>query len=78
MLIRTDIPIRFLKQLTKYTTEQVVWRDAATGDELARSNEFATMRPAGILVTPRYVGLQYVLTADGHIIALQVDPWGSG
>jgi hypothetical protein len=77
VLIGTDIPIRFFKQLTKYTTEQVVWRDAATGDELARSNEFPKMS-AGILVTPGYAGLQYFLTADGHIIALQVDPSGSG
>jgi len=77
VLIGTDIPIRFFKQLTKYTTEQVVWRDAATGDELARSNEFPKMS-AGILVTPGYAGLQYFLTADGHVIALQVDPSGSG
>jgi len=27
---------------------------------------------AGILVTPGYAGLQYFLTAEGHIIALQV------
>ena len=67
----------FFKQLTKYTTEQVVWRHAATGDELARSNEFPKMS-AGILVTPGYAGLQYFLTADGHIIALQVDSSGSG
>ena len=29
---------------------------------------------AGILVTPSYAGLQYFLTANGHIIALQVGP----
>ena len=29
---------------------------------------------AGILVTPGYAGLQYFLTADGHIIELQVGP----
>jgi hypothetical protein len=29
---------------------------------------------AGILVTPGYAGLQYFLTASGHIIALQVTP----
>ena len=75
VLIGTDIPIRFFKQLTTYTTEQVVWRDAATGNELARSDEFPKMS-AGILVTPGYAGLQYFLTADGHIIALQVDPSG--
>ena len=77
ILIGTDIPIRFFKQLTSYTTEQVVWRDAATGAELARSDEFPKMS-AGILVTPGYAGLQYFLTADGHVIALQVDPSTGG
>jgi hypothetical protein len=33
---------------------------------------------AGILVTPGYAGLQYFLTASGRIIALQVEPSGSG
>jgi hypothetical protein len=28
----------------------------------------------GILVTPGYAGIQYFLTYDGHIIALQVSP----
>lgn len=77
VLIGTDIPVKFFKQLKKYSTEQVVWRDAATGKELARSDEFPKMS-AGILVTPGYAGLQYFLTADGHIIALQVNPPSSG
>jgi hypothetical protein len=29
---------------------------------------------SGILVTPGYAGLQYFLTADGHIISVQVVP----
>jgi hypothetical protein len=33
---------------------------------------------SGILVTPGYAGLQYFLTADGHIINLQVTPGSSG
>lgn len=73
VLIGTDIPIKVFKQLKSYTTEQVVWRDAATGKELARSDAFPKMS-AGILVTPGYAGLQYFLTASGHVIALQVDP----
>lgn len=77
VLIGTDIPIKAFKQLRSYSTEQVVWRDAATGRELARSDEFPKMS-AGILVTPGYAGLQYFLTADGHIIALQVNPSASG
>lgn len=77
VLIGTDIPIRFFKQLKNYTTEQVVWRDAATGKELARSDELPKMS-AGILVTPGYAGLQYFLTASGHVVALQVRPTSAG
>jgi hypothetical protein len=73
VLIGTNIPVKFFKQLKKYTTEQVIWRDAATGKQLASSDQFSKMS-AGILVTPGYAGLQYFLTADGHIIELQVNP----
>jgi hypothetical protein len=40
VLIGTDIPIKVFKQLQSYTTEQVVWRNAQTGAELARSSQF--------------------------------------
>ncbi len=73
ILIGTDIPIKAFEQLKSYTTEQVVWRDAASGRELARSSQLPKMTQ-GILVTPGYAGLQYFLTADGHIIGLQVTP----
>jgi hypothetical protein len=73
VLIGTDIPIKAFKQLKNYTTEQVVWRNAQTGAELARSSQFPKMTQ-GILVTPGYGALQYFLTADGHIIGLQVVP----
>ncbi len=76
VLIGTNIPIKFFKQLKNYSTEQVIWRDAATGQQLASSDQFPKMS-AGILVTPGYAGLQYFLTADGHIIELQVDPSSS-
>jgi hypothetical protein len=48
-----------------------VWRDASTGAELARCSELPKIS-AGILVTPGYAGLKYFLTADGHMINLQV------
>ena len=73
VLIGTDIPIKAFKQLKNYSTEAVVWRNAQTGTEIARSSEFPKMTQ-GILVTPGYAGLQYFLTADGHIIGLQVTP----
>jgi hypothetical protein len=77
VLIGTDIPIKKFKQLKNYSTEAVVWRNAQTGAELARSSEFPKMTQ-GILVTPGFAGLQYFLTADGHIIGLQVTPKSGG
>jgi hypothetical protein len=73
VLIGTNIPVKFFKQLKSYSTEQVVWRNAATGVTLATSSVFSKMTP-GILVTPGYAGIQYFLSYDGHIIALQVSP----
>jgi hypothetical protein len=73
VLIGTNIPVKTFQGLKHYTTEQVIWRNAQTGTELASSSQFPKMTQ-GILVTPGYAGLQYFLTADGHIIALQVTP----
>ena len=73
VLIGTNIPVKYFKQLQSYTTEQVIWRNAATGAALATSSVYPKMSP-GVLVTPGYGGLQYYLTADGHIISLQVSP----
>ena len=73
VLIGTNIPVKVFQGLKHYTTEQVIWRNAQTGKELASSSQFPKMTQ-GILVTPGYAGLQYFLTADGHIIALQVTP----
>ena len=71
VLIGTDIAVRRLSQLRTYTQEDVVWRDAQSGRELARSGSLPKMT-TGILVTPTYGGLQYYLAADGRIVALQV------
>lgn len=54
-------------------TEQIVWRDAATGNMLAESDFFPAMSP-GILVTPGYGGLIYDMLVNGRIMALQVVP----
>jgi hypothetical protein len=54
-------------------TEQILWRDAASGKVLAASDYFPAMSP-GILVTPGYGGLIYELLYNGHIMALQVAP----
>ncbi len=75
VLVGTNIPVKYFKQLKNYQAEQVVWRNAATGAVLATSSDFPKMTP-GILVTPGYAGLQYYLSYDGHITALQVKPNG--
>jgi len=81
VLIGTNINPNVTKQQleqgalgTAYSyTEQIVWRDAATGNTLAQSDYFSAMSP-GILVTPGYGGLIYELLYNGHIMALQVAP----
>jgi len=54
-------------------TEQVVWRDAATGKLLAASDYFSGMS-LGAPPEPGYGGLLYYMTFNGHIMALQVLP----
>jgi hypothetical protein len=54
-------------------TEQVVWRDAATGKLLAASDYFTPMS-FGSQVVPGYGGLSYHVLQDGHIMALKVLP----
>jgi hypothetical protein len=73
VLIGTNIPVKDFKQLKSYSTEQVIWRNAATGAAIATSSTYSKMTP-GILVTPGFAGLQYYLSYDGHIISLQVVP----
>ncbi|HWJ96670.1 MAG TPA: hypothetical protein VNQ33_00840, partial [Acidimicrobiales bacterium] len=73
VLIGTDIPVRTFKGLQDYTVEQVVWRDADSGKELARTSDLPKMT-TGILVTPGYGGRQHYLAADGQIFDLQVLP----
>jgi hypothetical protein len=54
-------------------TEQVQWRDAATGKLLAASDYFSGMS-AGALPAPGFGGILYYMTFNGHIMALQVLP----
>jgi hypothetical protein len=54
-------------------TEQVQWRDAATGEILAASDYFSGMS-LGAVSSPGFGGLLYYMTFDGHIMALQVLP----
>jgi hypothetical protein len=53
--------------------EQVVWRDADTGRQLAASDYFSSMS-AGFQVWAGYVGIVYEGLNDGNIVALKVLP----
>ncbi len=63
VLIGTNIPVKTFQGLKYYTKEQVVWRSADTGTELARSDYFDKM-VTGILVTPGFGGLMYYLAEE--------------
>lgn len=54
-------------------TEQVMWRDAATGKLLAASDYFSPMSE-GSQPLPGYGGLTYHVLQDGHLMALKVLP----
>jgi hypothetical protein len=54
-------------------TEQIQWRDAATGKLLAASDYFSPMIP-GFEMWPGYGGLIYEGLNDGNIMALEVLP----
>ena len=51
--------------------EQFVWRNAATGEELARS-DFVDGMTIGTLPTPGYGGLAYMMQQDGGMVSFQV------
>ncbi|MFJ3927704.1 hypothetical protein [Streptomyces sp. NPDC090022] len=51
--------------------EQFIWRDAATGRELAHS-DYVDAMSQGILPTPGYGGLAYMLQSDGGVASFQV------
>jgi hypothetical protein len=70
VVVGTDIP--FGQPLGTNRNDQVVWRDAATGRELARSR----LLPAilnGTMVQPGYAGRMYYLQVD-KLIELTVSP----
>lgn len=72
--IRRDVRFEgtMLELMTHLYTEQVTWRDAATGRILAASDFFAPMQP-NALITPGFGGRFYYITNKGFIV-LQVEP----
>jgi hypothetical protein len=55
------------------TNDWVVWRNADTGDEIARSPLLQVVN-GGTVVEPGYAGRMYFLAQDGKIIELTIRP----
>jgi hypothetical protein len=72
VIVGTELPPG--QPLTGATQDFVVWRDAATGRELARTAEPLTAISTGSMVEPYYSGLVYYLARTGEIIELEVRP----
>jgi hypothetical protein len=51
--------------------EQFIWRQATTGKEIAHSG-YVNGMPQGILPTPGYGGLDYMLQSDGGVVSFEV------
>jgi hypothetical protein len=73
--VGTDIPVDEIPG--NNTTERVVWRDASTGREFARSGELPNMTQ-GSAVQPGYGGSMYFPGAEGTLIKLTPAPERQG
>jgi hypothetical protein len=69
--VGTDIPLNEIPGAN--TTDRVVWRDASTGQELARSGEVPNMTQ-GSAVQPGYGGSMYFPGAEGTLVKLTPAP----
>jgi hypothetical protein len=70
VLVATDAPGQ---SANSPTYQNVVWRDAATGRELARSSALTPIS-SGSMVEPSYGGRMDYLATDGQIMELTVRP----
>jgi hypothetical protein len=73
--VGTDIPLNEIPGAN--TTDRVVWRDASTGQELARSGEVPNMTQ-GSAVQPGYGGSMYFPGAEGTLVKLTPAPMHRG
>jgi len=71
VLVGTEVPEG---QPPAYNTlNRVIWREAETGRELARTDLLRAVN-TGTIVEPGYSGRMYYLARDGKIIELKVRP----
>ena len=59
------------------TTDFVVWRDAQSGRELARTQQPLPAMTTGTMIQPYYFGKMFYLGLDGDLIKLTVRPASS-
>ncbi len=71
VLVGTELPPG--QPLGATTEDFVVWRDAATGRELARTPQPLTAISTGSMVEPYYFGRMYYLAKSGEILELAVE-----
>jgi hypothetical protein len=74
VVVGTELPPG--QSLGGATSDFVVWRDAATGRELARTLQPLTAISTGSMVEPYYFGHMYYLAKAGEIIELTVQAEG--
>lgn len=72
MVVGTEIPPG--QPLGGTTENFVLWRDAATGRELARTPQPLTAISTGSMVEPYYFGRMYYLAKTAEIVELAVWP----
>ena len=73
VFIATDVPVKTIQGLKSYSTEAIVFRSAAIGEQLARSGELPKMT-SGALVTPGADGRIYCLGLGGQVYRVSVAP----
>ena len=73
VLVGTDVPLG--QQIGSNTEDRVVWRNADTGYELARSGLLPAIS-TGTMVEPGYAGRMYYPALNGTIIELTARPAG--
>jgi hypothetical protein len=75
VLVGTDVPTG--QQVNNNTQDWVVWRNADTGQEIARSPLLDAVN-AGTMVEPGYAGRMYLLGENGKINELTERPLRPG
>jgi hypothetical protein len=72
VVVDTDIPPGQCPNAN--TTDFVVWRDAQTGQELARTGQPLPAMTSGTMIQPYYFGNMFYTGLEGNLIELTVRP----